>query len=376
MIQVLPALLLGTSIVGCHDHRISLSEFMVMEQEFRQSAMAIEVTDEAEALIDRELGPYKVGPGDVLSVTLTNLERAEAMPALLVRVDRDGQINLSNVPPVKVSGLELEDVEDAIHNAYVPAIFREAVVYATLVEARTTNVLVKGAVTLPGMVRLPRTERNLLFALVAAGGVSDIASGKVKLRRIRRPTEEIVLDLNDPEGVQAALALEPLENGDIVTVHAAMPNTIFVGGLVNAPLPQAFPAGVEVSVLQALAGSGGLRTDVTPRVATLIRRMPDGKDIHVKLNLGRIAKGKDPNITLAAGDILWVPETLETKIQDFINRNFFVRAGVSVNYNVTGIEFLNRRNLQGRFGGGRGIEDQFDPFGFLTRGSALQALGP
>ena len=112
--------------------------------------------------------------------------------------------------------------------------------------------------------------------------------------------------------MQAALSLDPLENGDIVTVHAATPNTVFVGGLVNVPRPQMYPQGVEMTVLQAIAGAAGLRTDVTPREATLIRRMPDGTDAHVRLNLDRITRGQDPNLVLAAGDILWVPDTLET----------------------------------------------------------------
>jgi len=77
--------------------------------------------------------------------------------------------------------------------------------------------------------------------------------------------------------------------------------------------------------------------------------------------------GEDPNIALAPGDIVWVPETWETRVQDFFNRNVFMRAGVSVNYNVTGVEFLNRRSLQARrTGGGGTLADTYDPLGFLT----------
>lgn len=148
---------------------------------------------------------------------------------------------------------------------------------------------------------------------------------------------------------------------------------IFVGGLVNRPAPQAFPQGTQRSILQALAAAGGLRTDVSPREGTLIHRRPDGQDVQVKLNLNRLAKGLDPNITLASGDILWVPDTIGTRIQEWVNRNIFLRAGASVTYNVSGIEFLNRHELQSGRGGGS-LEDSFDPFGFLTRGSLLQSV--
>jgi hypothetical protein len=203
-----------------------------------------------------------------------------------------------------------------------------------------------------------------------------MASGKVTLRRIRCPGSELTMNLYDPEDMRTALCLPPLENGDMITVQAAVPNIIFVGGLVNAPQAQSYPPGVEITVLQAIAGSGGLRTDLTPREATLIRRMPDGNDVHVKLNLDRIFKGKDQNVTLAAGDILWVPFTCETFIQDWINQHLYIRGGAaaSVNYNVNGIEYLNRRAQQSGNYGGQSMQDTYDPFGFLNRNNLLQNI--
>jgi protein involved in polysaccharide export with SLBB domain len=235
-------------------------------------------------------------------------------------------------------------------------------------------VFLFGAVTEPGLVPLRRTERNLLYAIQGAGGITELASGEVTLRRVRRPAEEVTLDLTEPLQLQAALNLEPLQSGDIVYVHAARPNTVFVGGLVARAAPQEYPPGARINILQAIAAAGGLRTDIIPREGTLIRRLPDGTDVHVKLDMNRLAMGADPNLELAPGDILWVPHTLETRVQEFINRNIFMRAGVSVNYNVTGIEFLNRRRMQSARYGGTDLQDAYDPFGFLGQNAALQDI--
>ena len=365
------------TVGGCSDHRISISEFLQLQQQMRahgKPVLSPEASEASAAMLDRQLGPYRVGPSDVLSVTLTGADSSVVRPPIRTRVDSRGEIELPVVGAIQVANMVLEEVEDAIRSAYVPAVLRDVAVYVDLVMPDTTNVLVVGSVTTPGLVPLRRTDRNMLYAIVGAGGVSDLASGTVTLRRIRRPNEEVTLDLRDPIQLNAALALDPLEEGDIVYVDAARPNTIFVGGLVNRPAPQSYPQGTELTILQALAAAGGVRTDVIPREGTLIRRLADGSDVHVKLNLDRLASARDPNIVLIPGDILWVPETLETKIQDFINRNIFLRAGVTATYSVTGIEFMNRRQLQlSRFGGGT-LEDSFDPFGFLTRGSALQGL--
>ena len=376
-----PLILLASLLVpmfGCTDHRISLRLFLIIEQKVHEAdspRLDEEAIAAAKKLIDRLLGPYRVSRSDVLSVTFSALFN-ELMTPQQVRVDRNGEIELPGVGKIVVADSELEDVENKIQDAYVPDIYQDVVVHVTLVETDTTDVLVTGAVTFPGFVSLRRTERNLLYAVIGAGGASILASGEVQLRRIRKPTEEVTLDLTKPEGMTAAFALDPLEAGDIITVEAAIPSVIYVGGLVNAPSPQPLPAGGHLSVLQAIAASGGLRTDVTPREATLIRRLPDGHDYHVKLDLDRINNAEDPNIMLAAGDILWVPETWETRVEDFINRNFFLRAGVTVSYNVSGIEFLNRRSLQGANAGGNNLQNSVDPLGFLNRGAALQALTP
>jgi protein involved in polysaccharide export with SLBB domain len=241
----------------------------------------------------------------------------------------------------------------------------------------TTNVLVTGAVTSPGLVPLRRTERNLLFAIVGAGGVSDMASGQVSLKKIRCPNEILTLDLSKADDLKKAIALPPLENGDIINVKPSTPNTIFVGGLVNMPHAQAYPPGVEVTVLQALAASGGLRTDLTPREATIIRRMPDGHDVQVKLNLDRVTTGKDPNLTLAAGDILWVPYTAETRVQEWINQNIYIRGGASFSYSQTGDHnYLHGQNWNNNGGTNlnNNLQNQYDPFGFLNQNSALNNL--
>ena len=356
------------TVSGCSDHRISLSEFLQLQQQMRppeHPALSRDAAEASAALLDRQLGPYRVGPSDVLSVTLTGADLSEIRPPIQVRVDGRGEIELPVVGAIRVADMVLEEVEDAVRAAHVPDVLRDVAIYVELVTPDTTNVLVVGSVTAPGLVSLRRTDRNMLYAIVGAGGVSDLASGISTLRRIRRPDENVTLDLRDPVQLNAALALDPLKDGDIVFVHAARPNTVFVGGLVNRPAPQSYPQGAELTVLQALAAAGGLRTDVIPTEGTLIRRLPDGTDAHVKLNLDRLANAQDPNIVLIPGDILWVPETLGTKIHDFINRNVFLRAGATVTYSVTGVEFMNRKQLQkGRFSS-QNLEDQFDPLGFL-----------
>jgi len=369
MFQAVAALLLAT---GCaRDHRISLAQFLAMQESTGAAAEAAPVAEKPALDLTGHLGPYKVGPGDVLQVTLTRADQTALFPPILSRIDRKGEVDLPVVGAVRVGDMELEDVEDSVRAAYVPNVLTECVVHVELGTADTTNVLVIGAVGTPGLIPLRRTERNMLFAIVGAGGVSSAASGTASLRRIRNPGQVETVSLTDPIALNKALALAPLEAGDIVYVDAAKPNTIYVGGLVNRVGAQSSPVGVNMTVLQAIAAAGGLRTDVTPTDGTLTRRLPSGRDVQVKLDMQRIATGRDPNFDLLPGDILWVPDTFATRVEDFINQNLYLRAGVAVNYNVSGQEFLNRNNTQGA---NNNLQDSFDPFGFLNQNNALQGI--
>ena len=320
--------------VGCSDDRISLQEFLTMQPDPGVAGQQLATKPAPLAMsVDKKLTPYKVGPDDVLAVTL-NTEGTETKSQ--VRVQRDGTVELPFIEPTKVLDLDLIDVENTLKKQY-KKVYESAIVHVDVVETPGLDVLVTGAVATPGLIHLRRNEANLLYSIVRAGGVSGTASGTVTLCRIREPAKKQTLVMTSAEGVRAALALPPLENGDMVSVEAAMPNTIFVNGLVNSPSPQTYAPGVRITVLQALTAAGGLRTDVFPTEGTLIRRLPNGKDIRVKLDLDRLASGKDPNFTLAAGDMLWVPFTLATRIEDWCNKNLHISGNVSGNATYNGL---------------------------------------
>ena len=180
-----------------------MQEFLELEEEARLASevpatQPVSDMEAARAFLDSQFGPYKVGPHDVLTVMLTEvsgLVGGTGLSAVRVRVDRNGQINLPIVGNISVDGLELKDIENLITDTYVPKVYREAICHVNLAEYEATNVIVTGTVGAPGMISLRRTERNLLYALVLAGGISDASSGWVTLQRLRRPGDPLKLNI-------------------------------------------------------------------------------------------------------------------------------------------------------------------------------------
>jgi polysaccharide export outer membrane protein len=326
---------------------ISFAEFMAMQNGAAATTAAQDAgggpaaATERASRIDTAFSPFRIGGGDTLVVNLVGTG-TEIPPTLRARAHEDGTIMLPLTGPIQIGGMSLEEAEKAVHRAYVPTYVRDLTVNIEVGDFESTDVLVTGAVQVPGLIRLRRDQRTLVHAVVAAGGVTDATSGSATLERIRRPSDKITYDLTKREHIETALSDAPLEDGDIIRVEGAMPNMIFVGGLVAAPAPQTYPAGAKVRFLQALAAAGGPRMDLQPDEARLIRHMPDGRDLHVKLDLTRLQMGQDENFALASGDIIWVPHTSDTRLREFVQNTFFLRAGVSAVYDPIQYEFTRQ----------------------------------
>jgi hypothetical protein len=120
------------------------------------------------------------------------------------------------------------------------------------------------------------------------------------------------------------------------------------------------PRGASISVSQAIAAAGGTLHAFSPKEATLMRRQSDGGLIRAKLELDRIMQGEDPDVLLAAGDILIVPHTFETRLEEFLARAFVFRFGMDTTYNPwTYYYFKKDRESREDFGGTGGFFSTF-----------------
>jgi len=348
-------------LAGCRkpDTRISLEELRKLE------AKALEVQPakfEPQQLNLTELKPYTISSGDVLVITMTGVSGEEAYTetTLRRRVYSDGTIRLPMVGAVKVEGLTLEQAEQEIINAHVPRFLKDLSVYIELASPEETTVMVVGAAGQGGPIKLPRNERNVLYALARALGFSAAASGKVRVIPIDPKREVREYDLTDANDLRRALLAPPLQSGDMIVVEPAETSAVYLTGLVNVPGPVSVPPHGHISLLRAIAAAGGVRDLLNPPEATLWRRLPDGRQVRVKVPLQDILSGKQPDIYLAAGDIVEVPHTPETRMREWFFANVrFGPFGVSSMFDpVAEIRFRDAlRRSDGRRGFGRSALD-------------------
>lgn len=315
------AVFLLASAACAPDRRISLDELAELETREPEPAPP----PPAASLSLSELTPYRIRTGDVLTVKLVGLFEDRYQPTTIeVRVHRDGQINLPVVGPIPIAGMDFAEAEQAILAAHVPRIVKDLAVFIELGRAETTSVLIDGAVAAPGIVRLADNERNVLYAITAAGGLTTASSGVVIHKPIdpQRPPERY--NLHEVNDVRRLLAAPPLRSGDTLMVEAAAESAIYVQGLVNRPGPILVPRRAKLSLLRAIAAAGGLPEYLAVKEATLVRRMADGQQVQVRLPLGDVMSGVAPDVDLESGDLLVVPYTTETFVQQWAKANLLL----------------------------------------------------
>lgn len=282
---------------------------------------------------------YLIGPGDILGVYIegvlpfnppdsppqpppVNFPDAEStLPPSIgypIAVQEDGSLALPLIEPLNVDGLTLEQVRDAIRDAYIDNdILRpeKARPIVTIIQERTVNVVVvredgggAGGLSLNqagtafirggsdrsasgGLVKLRAYQNDILHALVETGGLPGLnAKNQVKvlrasrtnkgaredfLAKFRAQREAAKLDPcaclpklpEDPSILKIPLRLPPgespnltqeqitLQEGDIVYIESRETEVYYTGGLLpGGEFP--LPRDYDLDVLGAMAMAG------------------------------------------------------------------------------------------------------------------------
>jgi len=203
---------------------------------------------------------YRIGPGDVLSLTVWG----GANMNLMLPVDRSGTLTVPGVGPVQVAGLRRSEAESRVRRALrqiYSTISPDGRGGSTFVElgvdrVRAVRVVVQGEVRQPGTFTLGGFS-TAITALYAAGGPTY--QGSLRSIRIVRDGEAFAeLDVY-PYLLSGEMAGDvPLQDGDVVFVTRAGSRVAIEGEVRHPGVYELRPGETLAS---ALAFAGGL----TPR---------------------------------------------------------------------------------------------------------------
>jgi polysaccharide export outer membrane protein len=242
----------------------------------------------------------RIGPGDQIHVTVVDSPELDQHP----RVTDAGEVPLIGVGAVKIAGLTPAEAATAVHDKLIAAHYlNHPEVTVTVEQYATQTVSVLGQVRASGAYPIG-TARPVVDVLALAGGLNEVADRNIVIERRGDPDHPLHYNLAN-DGVVALQTSVLVYPGDTVMVPKA--GIVYVLGDVNRPGGFVMDNNsTELTLLQALARAGGVSRTAKQGHAKLLRK--DATGYHeTQLSLGEIQKGKQQDIALAPGDVLYVP---------------------------------------------------------------------
>jgi len=183
-------LLLSVGFVGCGDEvHLPTPEGLAQFKNAGPSRPTLDM----DRLIDARIGggPHRVVPGEVLELTMPTIlqvvtaaepEITREMAPYMCRISDAGTITLPVVGEIAVAGKTLAEIELAIINAYHPeyTVTRPSV-FAQVLEYKTIDVSVTGAVNKPGIYSLRSDQMSLVALLMQAEGIVDEGAAFIRI---------------------------------------------------------------------------------------------------------------------------------------------------------------------------------------------------
>jgi len=273
-------------------------------------------------------GPYKLGPGGVISVQVDDIVRPvedEAPPEAgppreppRYRIDGAGTICLPLIGQMKVQDKTISQIEHEISASYHPRfLVNMPNVIVRVQEYDVSQVTVLGAVARPGTYEVRRNELTLVDALMKAGGIAGAGSCKVRIRNADGSAERLVA--MPVKGTNAAFTNTPLKSGDVLQVEGAEAQYFTVNGLVVRPGAYPYPSGEEYNLAQAIAFAGG-PGEFAPDLVHVYRKDADGKVLKAKVRLTGNDAHSAINVPVRPGDLIAVEHTSGSSIKNFLAR--------------------------------------------------------
>lgn len=238
---------------------------------------------------------YRLAAGDLLRVQVYQ----QPDLSMEVRVQDNGQLSYPLIGPLALAGLTVVQAERLIEAGLRSGQFlRHPQVGISVLQVRGHLVSVLGHVQRPGRFPIEKPGLRLSELLAQAGGVTAIGADALILMGTRHGAafrqQVDLVSLFDAEDRQQ----DPiLENGDVVFVDRAP--VVYLYGEVQRPGPVRLER--QMTVLQALAASGGPTPRGTTRGLKVTRRAPNG---------ALTSWVPELSAPLRSGDVLHVPESL------------------------------------------------------------------
>lgn len=238
---------------------------------------------------------YRVGPGDVLDVRLT--EGASAQSTLFTITPAGLLEHPQLSAPLPSAGLTVEEISARIEEDLKRrSSTKNPNVSVEVHEYVSHTILVSGLVKEPGAKILKREAIPLYVVVADAQPLPE--AGRVSVQR-NETKESFLIDLSDPS--EMSMLVRP---ADVITLQQSPTQFFYVGGEVKSPGEKTFHRGLTLT--QAIIAAGGLTKN--SKEARLARDNGHGFLAVNRYKLKEINSGKVADPIIQPGDRITIIE--------------------------------------------------------------------
>lgn len=245
--------------------------------------------------------PLQISAGDLVQVLVFDTPELSGN----FRVSQNGTVRLPLGGDVEVAGLTPEAAANTIEaQLRTKQILLDPHVEVTIAQFATTGVTVLGEVRTPGNYPLLGSH-TVPDIIAAAGGLTSTAGDDLRVIHVDDPEHPIeITNIHSQDFARNMTLLRP---GDRIAVSKA--GIIYVLGDVGRPGGFIVDPKGGLNVLQALSLAQGFTKTAAERKSVIIRR-EDSSILHIGSNVQKILDGKERDLELRDGDVLYVPSSL------------------------------------------------------------------
>ncbi|HEX4311214.1 MAG TPA: polysaccharide biosynthesis/export family protein [Acidobacteriaceae bacterium] len=257
------------------------------------------------AALQAQYVDVKIMPGDVISIATYGAPELTTGSGSVggVKVGAQGEIVLPYIGVVKVAGMTPSETALYLERELKDkGILVDPQVTVSLVDSPTRVITVLGEVQKPAPIPA-FGQLRLLDVISACGGFTPLASHTITVRRVGEPNPITIILGTDPKTTDETNI--PLMAGDTVIVPKV--GNVFVIGQVKTPSAIPLSSNAPITVMRAIAMSGGLNFGAALSKVVIIRKTPDDQHVEIQMDLKKVMHGKERDVALASDDVLLVP---------------------------------------------------------------------
>ncbi len=269
------------------------------------------------SLLEPDRHPFRLGVGDLVQLEISghqeSIDKATVMP--------DGMIYYDLAGGLHAKGLTLKELQAKLEKK-LKQYYQKPLVSATLLEVNSRRVWVLGNVAEPGLYPMNR-QMSLLDAISSGGGILTSRASGTTIQMADLSHSFLVRDGEMLPVDFEALVLQGdlsqnviLQSNDYIYLPSVTNQEVFVLGAVRNPKAIGFKE--NLGLVGAIAEVAGPLPGAFYQRMLVIRGSLKNPKVAV-VNYDSIVKGKQRDIPLRPGDIVWVPRSPWERIEKYID---------------------------------------------------------